>query len=294
MSARRLVKSMLAGAVGLATAPLGKGGRRRLLGVMRVGMKIAGYDETVIEIVTPGGTVRFYCLGDLPRWRAETLLTKEPETIDWLDGLDTADVLYDVGANIGAYTLYAAAAKGARVLAFEPLPSNYYLLNRNIEENDLAHRVTAYCLAFSDDDQLGVFHAQDTAFGAALSSFGEALEQAGQTHASDFEQGMIGMRLDRFIDAYAPPFPTHIKIDVDGNEEQIVKGAEKTLSDPRLKSVSVELDDTRGAERDRVVALVEDAGLTFTAKRRAAIFDNTPAASTYNFHFHRKPSGPGI
>src|SRR5262245_41812198 len=41
-------------------------------------------------------------------WRARTFFTEEPDTVAWLDGLRPDDVLWDVGANVGLYTIYAA------------------------------------------------------------------------------------------------------------------------------------------------------------------------------------------
>lgn len=55
----------------------------------------------------------------------------------------------------------------------------------------------------------------------------------------------ISLSPDSFIEKFQPDFPTHIKIDVDGIKDKIVQGAPKTLADPRLKSVSIELDEER-------------------------------------------------
>ena len=62
----------------------------------------------VIDIVTTFGKISFYCHGEVPLIRARTLLTKEPETILWIDDFNKDDVFWDVGANIGPYSLYAA------------------------------------------------------------------------------------------------------------------------------------------------------------------------------------------
>src|SRR5262245_59555308 len=56
--------------------------------------------------------------------RATTLLTKEPGTIAWLDLLPAGSVLFDVGANVGMYSVYAAMARGCAVHAFEPDGAN--------------------------------------------------------------------------------------------------------------------------------------------------------------------------
>ena len=77
--------------------------------------------------------------------RAKTMLTKEPETLEWIESFDQDDVLWDIGANVGIFSLYASLI-GNRVLAFEPAPGNYYLLSRNIEINDFDEKISAYCI----------------------------------------------------------------------------------------------------------------------------------------------------
>lgn len=283
----RLVKSFLIGLVKVWINLFGPGWRRQWGRVLRGAMASNGFDETIQDIETRRGTIRFYCLNDLTLWRAETLLSKEPETIEWIDSMQDGDVLFDIGANVGAYTLYAAINRKVKVRAFEPLAANYFLINRNIEENGLSGHATAFCLAFNDQDLLSTLHIRNTGFGSAMSSFGVPVDHNGETFSAAFEQGMVGMRLDSFIEYFSSDFPTHIKIDVDGIEDKIVAGAHKTLSDPRLKSVSIELDDARPDYTGAVIAQIEHGGLKLTAKRHAPVFDSTEFASIYNYQFHR-------
>ena len=69
-------------------------------------------------------------------WRVETLLTKEPATIDWLNRLDSSSILLDVGANVGMYSIYASALRGSKVFAFEPESQNFSILVKNIFLNN--------------------------------------------------------------------------------------------------------------------------------------------------------------
>lgn len=242
----------------------------------------------VKEFPSPHGPIRFACFGGVPLWRAQTLMTKEPETLEWIDAFDHGDVFWDIGANVGLYTLYAAkAGKAARILAFEPAAGNYMLLNRNIEENRADANTHAYCLAFAAADLLDVLNMQNTELGGALSSFGLPVDNNGQVFDARFRQGALGFSIDGFVRMFAPPFPNRIKIDVDGIEDQIIQGARATLSDHRMKSLSVELDDARPDYRDRVIAIIESCGLRFTRKRQSAMLAEGPYANIYNFHFLR-------
>ena len=76
-----------------------------------------------IKIQNAPKKLKFYCPNGITYWRAKTLLKKEPETIEWIDSFKKDDVFWDVGANVGTYSLYAGM-KGIKTLAFEPSAGN--------------------------------------------------------------------------------------------------------------------------------------------------------------------------
>lgn len=268
---RRSAASILSDAVGdpAATAPAAR--PRSVLA------------ESIETVELPAGPARFWCVGEIPAWRVGTFFSKEPETIEWMDSFEEGEVFWDIGANIGLYSIYAALTRKARVLAFEPGSANYCLLNRNIELNNLSGRVSAYCLALNDAFALASLHMTTTDFGAALSNFATTTEES----RTVFEQGMIGISIDALIGQLGAAFPNHIKIDVDGIEKRIVAGAAATLADPRLRSLSIELDDRRPDDVRAIVRAAESAGLKFVAKRHAQMFDGGPNAAIFNHQFRR-------
>jgi len=234
----------------------------------------------VINVKTKLGEILFYGFGGIPSWRAETLLTKEPETISWIDAFDVNDIFWDIGANIGVFTLYAAK-KNIKVLAFEPSPSNYFLLNKNIELNNASNNVSAICLAFNNTTKLDFLHMSDTRAGSAHSSFSENIDQYGKVFTPVFELAMLGFSVDDFYDRFSPNFPNHIKIDVDGIEDKIIFGAEKVFSNPNLKSVLIELDPDRPEYTNKIVKKMNEYGLR-------GDFIKGQNASGYNAIFYRK------
>ena len=188
--------------------------------------------------VWPGETMSF------ERWRAESYATKEPDTIAWIDSfVREGDVLYDVGANIGQYGLYAAKRlKGnCRVLAFEPEALNYARLNQNVVLNGLSETITGYCLAITDRTGLDYFYVKAFAPGASLHTYGRPVTQCEMPFTPKNRQGTMGVSLDDLTRRFGLPFPNHIKVDVDGLEEQVVRGAARVLADARLKSVLIEV-----------------------------------------------------
>ena len=185
-------------------------------------------------------------------YRFDTFSTKEPETLEWIDSIPKESVLWDIGANVGVYSLYAAI-RGSPVIAFEPSPGNYYLISKNIEINKMDGQVSVYCIALSDNTQLDSFYMVNTELGGALNSFGEAIDQYGEPYTAYFKQATIGFSIDEFMEQFSPLFPNHIKIDVDGIEGNIIQGAGITLGDNRLKSLLVELDTEREEYTGKII-----------------------------------------
>jgi FkbM family methyltransferase len=232
--------------------------------------------------------IRFFCPNMLTYWRAETLLDKEPETIEWLDTLQDDDILWDIGANVGLYSLYAGIIKKAQVMAFEPSAANYFTLSRNIELNKCDDRISAFCLAFNDKTKLDKLNMENTEIGGAMSSFASTKDLFGNQFTAAFKQGMVGLSIDNFIQYFNPPIPSHLKIDVDGIEGEIIDGARQLINNSSLKSISIELDDHRKDEIIFVTEIIEGAGFQLKHKRHAPLFDGGKYASCYNYLFVRK------
>ena len=197
-------------------------------------------------------------------YRARTLESKEPETLDWIDHhIAPGDVMYDVGANIGQFALYAALG-GARVLAFEPESQNFARLNENIVANGAGELLTAYPIGISDQLGFDRLFLQSLEKGAALHNIGEAVDQHGKVFRAAHAQGTVAVPIDDLHERFGLPFPNHLKIDVDGIERRVIAGAQRTLRDARLRSVLIEIGDT-DANRS-IATTIEEAGLRRVAE----------------------------
>jgi len=80
--------------------------------------------------------LKWYCPSFEEMWRAETLYEKEPETIAWINTMPVGSVLWDIGANVGTYSLYALS-RGIRVVCFEPDNRVNAILEKNLELNHM-------------------------------------------------------------------------------------------------------------------------------------------------------------
>jgi FkbM family methyltransferase len=177
----------------------------------------------------------------LAQWRGRTHLTKEPGTIAWINEFKEGEIFYDVGANIGVYSLYAASTKKVQVFAFEPSPFNFATLSRNIVLNGISENISAFCAALSDKTVLDRLYMSSTQAGAAHTGFQNAINEFGLPLNTVHAQATLGFRMDDFISLFKAPVPHHIKIDVDGAENLVISGMQETLKSDNLKSVLIEL-----------------------------------------------------
>jgi len=222
----------------------------------------------IMRVETKHGDIYFYCAGTGSVYRAETFHNKEPETLEWIDTFQPGDVMWDIGANVGCYTLYAAI-RGMRVLAFEPGAFNYFALTKNLFINRLDKDVEAYCLAFSNKATLSAFNVNCLGVGDSNHQLAPIYDTTAR-----FRQSIMTISVDDFVRCYNAPFPTHMKIDVDGVEADIVLGAMKTFSDPRFKSLLIEINDSNPNDRN-IVKMLNFAGLEIISRGRAPQFNHT-------------------
>ena len=210
-------------------------------------------------------------------WRVQTIYEKEPWTLEWIASFEPASILVDVGANVGMYTIWAAATRRARVYAFEPEAQNYATLNRNIMLNNLSDRVSAYCMGLSDKSGLSTLHLAQLEIGGSCHALGEALDFQHKPLAAVFRQGSIAATLDELVASGAIPIPDHIKIDVDGFEPKVLAGARETLAQPDVESLLIETNQNLEDHRDMVrelnaMGFLHDPAQVARAERREGAF----------------------
>ena len=161
--------------------------------------------ENIVSIKVGGKKIHFQVSNKITAMRADTLLTKEPDTVAWIDRFPPDTMFWDVGANVGVYSLYAAIIAGARVLAFEPGSPTYQVLNRNIQINKVSDQVSALCLCLSDQSKIGSFYMHSIQPGDARHSFGAAVDHKGEAFVPRFVQGTLAVTVDDMVQRFGSP-----------------------------------------------------------------------------------------
>ena len=212
------------------------------------------YSKRITPARYDGTEVKFFTPNDQTHWRARTLFTKEPVTIEWIDTFQPGEVLFDVGANVGGYSVWAARRRGVRVMAFEPESGNYSMLCRNFVLNGLGVRdAIAYCIALTNRTSFEAIGLSSQEIGGGCHTFGHG------TAPKPIAQGCIGFSLDHVCQRTRIQ-PDHIKIDVDGLEPDVIQGALPILDS--VKSLLVEVN-TNLPEHLAMVEILKAKGFEF-------------------------------
>ncbi|MBL9165273.1 MAG: FkbM family methyltransferase [Planctomycetaceae bacterium] len=166
-----------------------------------------------------------------------------------LHALDEHDWFADVGANAGSYTLLACGVAGARGYCFEPVPATYRKLLLNLAVNDLLERV----------------HPLNQGVGAepGMLRFTSGLDCTNHVLAADeIDDRAIEVPVAALDDSIEH-VPTVMKIDVEGYETMVLRGAPKTLANPQLNSLLIELNgagDRYGFSEDALATTISEYG----------------------------------
>lgn len=141
------------------------------------------------------------------------------------------DLFADVGANVGSYTILAAGVCGSHTFTVEPLPDTFKILSENIELNQISHRVVLRNIGIgAESGELPFTRSLDTMNHVATANDTDSIKIPVQT-----------------LDEAITRTPQLIKIDVEGFEMAVLHGADKTLSNPDLKAIIIEIN--RSSER---------------------------------------------
>jgi FkbM family methyltransferase len=232
--------------------------------------------------VSHGGVQLVFAVPNaLNHFRTSTFSTKEPETLSWIDTIPEESVVWDVGANIGLYSCYAAKARRCRVIAFEPSVFNLELLARNIFLNALTDRITIVSLPLYERVAESTLNMTCTQWGGALSSFGTTRGFDGENMNKVFEFRTIGLPMDEAVSKLDVPYPDYIKMDVDGIEHMILSGGTAVLK--RVRGISIEVNDAFADQAFHCRRLLEAAGLHFVSKAHSEMIENIASVrQTFN------------
>ena len=222
----------------------------------------------------------FYVPNRLSHYRVNTFHTKEPETLEWIDKFKKKTTFWDIGANIGLYSCYAAKKNLCKVYAFEPSIFNLEWLGRNIFLNNLVEKIVVIPIPLTEIISQNTLNFSSTEWSGALTTFGQSYGYDGKDLKKVFEFSTVSMSMNDLKNLLKISQPDYIKIDVDGIEHLILQGGEKVLLN--TKELLIEVNERFEQQKNKCVKYLKELGFTLKEKKRSDLFKDTDFSLTYN------------
>ena len=249
-------------------------------------VKINGYKKKEIKFFTPNY---------LTNWLVDDFYRKEPETIEWINSFKTSAreiIFWDIGANLGLYSIYAAIKhEKIKIISFEPSTSNLRILSRNISINNLQDKIMINQLPLGNKPfNFLPFRERKFGEGESNNSFDSETNFEGKHLNSENSYKLLGTSINSLLEQKILEIPNYIKIDVDGLEHLILEGASNYLNHPNIKSLQIELNENYINQFEAVKKIMKDSGFKFKFKKRnedLEIYKNKDFSKIYNYYYER-------
>ena len=235
--------------------------------------------------------IKFFIPNTVTEWRVDTLLSKEPETIKWIDEFGgEKKIFWDIGANIGIYSIYAVVKhQNIDVVSFEPSFSNLRTLSRNISINNLEDRITIFQLPLSNtDNKFQMMEESEFIEGWSMNSFGTSLNFEGKDFKSKNKYKIYGSSINKILKDGILKKPNFLKIDVDGIEHLILEGAHDYLADKELTNILVEINENFKNQFEGVLSILKKSNFKFIEKKQGKELARSKEFNkTFNYFFKK-------
>ena len=236
--------------------------------------------------------INFFVPNKLIDYRVNSFFFKEPETLEWINNfkINKKTIFWDIGSNIGLYSIYAALKlKNIDVYAFEPSTSNLRVLSRNISINKLQDKIFINQFPLSNKDK-GYELMMESNFeeGGALHSYGVKKDFEGNELTYNNNYKIYGFSINYLVNHLNMEIPNYIKIDVDGLEHLILDGAGDILSNLKIESMLIEVNENYKIQFDKVKSLMEKNNFKIVKKEQSKFIKLSQKFSkSYNYIFSR-------
>ena len=192
--------------------------------------------------------------------------------------------MWDIGCNIGFFSIFAAMANDIKVFAFDAMANNIAGLVKNLKLNGMEDRVTPLCLPLTS--KTGFYPLQIPAQAFETGGSGAELFSPSRPKTYDTPQTLylnsLAYALDDLTEQAGLPIPNHIKMDVDGVEDMVIAGSMKTLENSKVRSLMFEISADLYDE-----VLLKLSGLGFNHDKRVSTDEGIPiidgSSGTNNF-----------
>ena len=249
-----------------------------------------------IQIPNSKNQIKLFAPNYLTNWMSREFFEKEPETIEWINNFkvfnDKKIIFWDIGANLGFYSIYAAKIhQNIDVVSFEPSSSNLRILSRNISINNLEDKIGINTLPLGTKDfKFSIFRESKFGEGESNNSYDKNIDLEGKIINQTNSYKLLGTSINKLIDLNILEIPNYIKIDVDGLEHIILSGASKCLSHGNLKGLQIEINENFADQYLSILEIMKQNNFKLISKKineNLEIYKNKKFLNIYNYYFEK-------
>jgi FkbM family methyltransferase len=169
--------------------------------------------------------------------------------------MEDGDVFYDIGANVGIYSILAAKKVGGRgkVVSFEPEKKSLIEFKENIKINGIKN-ILVVDRALGEENSTGKLHISGTTGNFSLVNI---YDKESKVETVEIIKG------DDFVNKHSIPVPKAVKVDVEGYEYSVLAGLRNTLANPACKVICCEIHVglfPEGITEEKTIGLIESFG----------------------------------
>ncbi|MGI9009595.1 MAG: FkbM family methyltransferase [Nitrososphaeraceae archaeon] len=203
-------------------------------------LKIGKKDSVLLKFKMPKYNYEFYCRKNKDDFKIMTF--HEDDIMDHNFTPKEGDIVIDIGAHIGPYTIIASKRVGpnGKVISIEADPDNFDILNRNINLNKLINVIAVNYAVYSKEETIKLYlpsgeeHSSYTKYNTVMSDRAQ-----GETKFVQVQANTLDYILQK--NGIKPENVNWIKIDVEGAEFEVLKGARDVLSNSSKVSLLIEI-----------------------------------------------------
>jgi FkbM family methyltransferase len=206
---------------------------------------ILGFRDTpLIKISVPKYGYRVLCPINVNKDDFINMTIREEEIIQHFQP-HKGDIVVDVGAHVGRYTLIASKRVGlnGRVIAIEANPDNFQMLNRNVKLNQLTNVTSLNCAIYSQETKIKLYLAGE---GMGQTIYNTIMTERANEGKEKFLE-ISANTLDHLLKLQEISEVNWIKIDVEGAELEVLRGATDIISHSKDITLLIEVHNLSGS-----------------------------------------------
>jgi FkbM family methyltransferase len=209
--------------------------------------------------LTAESPAAIFATPETKRWRRDGVVVMAPSVRAWLEAqVRPGDTVYDVGAGVGTYAIFAAVHRGCTAVAFEPGFGAFKALCDNVVHNGCGRSVLPLPVALGPRTGLLELEYSHDAGSDQHSLSDRSWRAARDGSDGRYVQPVCADTLDEVVRRHALPPPTAIRVAVRRSPQRVFQGASTVLALAGLRTVLCSMRSREQA--DALAALIEPWG----------------------------------